>query len=546
MQVSRTHANNSKKPARGAAYARGLGLAAALAGGLVLTGCAVQPERLDREGIQDAMQRDQAILDRMADPITKPLTLDEALARALKYNLDNRVKLMEEALSEQGFELAKMDMLPVLAARAGYTSRSNVNASSSESVLTGTESLEPSTSVDDDRHYADLELSWNVLDFGVSYLKAKQEADRYLIAADARRNVMAKLLQQTRTAYWRAALTQKLSGRIDDLLEETGSELERMNQIQQRRLRAPMEVLQEKRQLLSVMRSLRSFKRSVDAAQIELAALINQPPGVHIELADTDDLPTLPELPVQDLEVLERVALAHSSDYTGQLYNARIAQREARKSLLRLLPGLEFSYGGHYDSNSFLYNDTWSQAGVRVSWNILRLFALGDLKAQNEARENLVEARRLAANMATVARVNLGWQQYRNALRDLELSDQFLNIDEQIADYSGQARSSNAMSGTQTLMNQARALNSVLTNSLDYVKAQDAYGGFLFSLGFNPVPEDYQSYDVRELSNRIGQAFAQWTRGPLPIQADSPWFSGDVAGSNQPPMVRADAESDRQ
>lgn len=543
MQVLKKNDTDSKSAVGGVASGRALGLAAVLLGGLAMAGCAVHPQPLDREQIHDALERDQQIIDGMAAPITAPLTLDEALARALKYNLDNRVKLMEEALSEQGFELAKMDMLPVLAARAGYADRSNVNASSSESVLTGTQSLEPSTSVDQERHYADLELSWNVLDFGVSYLKAKQEADRYLIAADARRNVMAKLLQQTRTAYWRAAVTQQLSDRIDGLLKETEAELDRMNEIQQRRLRAPMDVLQEKRQLLAVMRSLRSFQRSVDTAQIELAALINQPPGVHIELAESEQLPELPELPVQDLEVLERVALAHSSDYTGQLYNARIAQREARKSLLRLLPGLEFSYGGHYDSNSFLYNDTWSQAGVRVSWNILRLFAVGDLKAQNEARGNLVEARRLAANMATVARVNLGWQQYHNALRDLELSDQFLTIDEQIADYSGQARSSNAMSGTRTLMNQARALNSVLTNSLDYVKAQDAYGGFLFSLGFNPIPENYQSYDVRELSNRIGKAFAQWTSGPLPIQDDSPWFTENVAGSNQPPMARAETES---
>ncbi|MFP1683149.1 TolC family protein [Alloalcanivorax sp. C16-1] len=537
MQVSNKKHSSSRQAPRRAVSA--LALAVALAAGLAASGCAVNPQPLDRDQIHDAIEQDQAMMDAMADPITGPLTLDQALARALKYNLDNRVKLMEEALSERGFELAKMDMLPVLAARAGYNNRSNVNASSSESVLTGTQSLEPSTSVDQDRHYADLELSWNVLDFGVSYLKAKQEADRYLIAADSRRNVMAKLLQETRTAYWRAAVTQQLSARIDGLLEETGAELDRMNEIQQRRLRSPMDVLQEKRQLLAVMRSLRSFRRTVDAAQIELAALINQPPGVHIELADSEQLPELPELPVDDLDTLEQVALAHSSDYTGQLYNARIAQREARKSLLRLLPGLEFSYGGHYDSNSYLYNDTWAEAGVRVSWNLLRLLALGDIRAQNEARDNLVAARRLAANMATVARVNLGWQQYRNALNDLTLSNEFLTIDEQIADYSGQARSSNAMSGTQTLMNEARALNSVLTNSLDYVKAQDAYGGFLFSLGFNPVPENYQSFDVQALSNRINTAFAEWTSGPLPIEAGSPWFTENVAGSNQPPLARA-------
>lgn len=34
------------------------------------------------------------------EPLLHPLTLHEALARALRYNLDGRVKLIEEALSQ--------------------------------------------------------------------------------------------------------------------------------------------------------------------------------------------------------------------------------------------------------------------------------------------------------------------------------------------------------------------------------------------------------------------------------------------------------------
>ncbi|WP_368449246.1 TolC family protein [Cobetia amphilecti] len=524
--------NEKTETARALPESRGRGrlktlttMVAISAAGIALSACGtVQPQPLDRQDIATAIQGDEALFAQMTPAISEPLDLNHAMARALKYNLDNRVKLMEQALAEQSFNLAKMDMLPVLAANAGFTSRNNEDASSSENVRTGVQSLAQSTSVDKDRTDADLRLSWNVLDFGVSYLKAKQEADRFLIVKNARRDIMAKLLQQTRSAYWKAAVTQKLKPRIDALLVDTEQALAQLDQIQRERLRAPLDVLQEQRQLLSIMRNLKSLQRSVETSQIELASLINQAPNVEIPLQAPSELPELPPLPSNDLDVLERVALANSGEYVGQLYNARIAQREARKSMLRLLPSLEFSYSANYDSNSYLYNDTWAQAGVRVSWNIFRLFAIDEIKAQNEARDQMVEARRLASNMATLARVNLGWQQYQNSLDSLAIAQRFQALDEQIADFSKQARASRAISGTQSLLNQAKALNSVLSNSLAYADAQDAYGGFLFSLGFNPVPEDYQRYDVDTLASNLDASFRQWSGGSLPLQDPALWL----------------------
>ncbi|MBD9680864.1 TolC family protein, partial [Pseudomonas sp. PDM18] len=108
-------------------------------------------------------------------------TLNDALARAIKYNLEGRLKVMEQALASRQVDLATFDMLPRMALEAGYAGRNNVSASSSKSVLTNQQSLEPSTSQDRDRDVADLTMVWNVLDFGVSYVSAKQQADQRLI-----------------------------------------------------------------------------------------------------------------------------------------------------------------------------------------------------------------------------------------------------------------------------------------------------------------------------------------------------------------------------
>ena len=55
-------------------------------------------------------------------PITGPLTLAEAIARALKYNYDAELTRVEQTLQERQIDIAMAQMLPRLAASAGNIS----------------------------------------------------------------------------------------------------------------------------------------------------------------------------------------------------------------------------------------------------------------------------------------------------------------------------------------------------------------------------------------------------------------------------------------
>lgn len=144
-----------------------------------LAGCAVKPEPITTE-----QQVAQALSDRTQmfanqEPVRGTITLEEAIARALKYNLQQRVALLEQAMEDNLLGVQNLDMLlPKLTARAGMQTRDSVAASSSKSISSGRESLEPSTSQDQTTHTADLSLSWNVLDFGISYFNAKVQANK--------------------------------------------------------------------------------------------------------------------------------------------------------------------------------------------------------------------------------------------------------------------------------------------------------------------------------------------------------------------------------
>ena len=91
---------------------------------VLATGCAsVQPVALAPQDMQAQQQKDTEAMRKDVAPIHGPLTLNEAMARALKYNLDRRAKMMEEALAMGQLDVAKFDMLPKLMAQAGYAYR---------------------------------------------------------------------------------------------------------------------------------------------------------------------------------------------------------------------------------------------------------------------------------------------------------------------------------------------------------------------------------------------------------------------------------------
>jgi outer membrane protein TolC len=91
----------------------------------LLAGCAVKPEPLTLSDLQTTAERNFQTVDADQEPVAAPIDLYEAMARALKYNLDYKVELMDEALKSRELDLSRYDMLPQLVASGGYAGRNN-------------------------------------------------------------------------------------------------------------------------------------------------------------------------------------------------------------------------------------------------------------------------------------------------------------------------------------------------------------------------------------------------------------------------------------
>ncbi len=477
-------------------------MAAAVA--LVLTGCAITPEPFTQDEQLQQLKTDRAEMFDGQEALSGPLTLNEAIARAIKYNLDHRLKLMEEALSQRQLDLSSYSMLPRLTASAGYVGRDTYAASSSMDIATRTQSLVPSTSQDRQRDVADLSFTWNVLDFGVSYYQAKQNADRTLIMQERRRKVVHSLMQQVRHAYWLALGAQQMEERIPGLLMEIEQALENSRKIERENLLSPLETLNYQRQLLDTLRQLEAVRDELGQARPRLAALLNLAPGQPFKLAAPAEL-TVPTLSAS-LEEMEERALLNRPELIEARYNERIGALETRKALARLMPGLELNFGSHYDSNSFLVYNQWTDVGLRVSWNLVNLLSGPAMMSAAEAQLDVARAQRLALNMAVLSQVHVAYRSFVGNKRQFELARNLEKVDLGILEHTRNATRNDAQGKLTEIRAATGALFSQLRLYQSYGALHNAYGAIQATLGSDPLPDTVAAHDIATLAGAVAAA----------------------------------------
>ncbi|MBF0153010.1 MAG: TolC family protein [Magnetococcales bacterium] len=506
-------------------------LARLLAGAILLVlpaGCMVQPQALTEAEQVQLVEADQTRMFQGQDPMPEAVTIYDAMARAIKYNLDHRLKLMEEMLSRNQLDLARAEMLPGVVTSAGYTSRSNLSASSSQSVQTGTTSLESSTSQNRDIEQADLALTWNLLDFGVSYFRARQDADRLLITEERKRKVIQNLLREIRFAFWRAWGAQSLEREIEQALRETSAGLATINHIEQERLRPPLEILRYRRSVLEIVVQLEKLRDDMAAARIELAPLMNVPPGISYRLAAQE--PALSAFPTDlPLEALERLALRNRPELREENYQARISTEETHKAMARLFPGLEMSLTGDYNSNSFQVNHRWAEAGLHLSWNLINLATAPQRWQWAKAQESVADTRRLALHMAILSQVHIAWRQYLTALQQYRRAMDLSTIDQEILHHVTTQYNSAAEGRLEQVRNRIKVVLTRLQQNQALAQLENTLGQLQVAVGTDPLPPNVAENNLVALSQNIEKKLTQWDQAllqqraaPLPPTNTSP------------------------
>ena len=281
--------------------------------GVVATGCSVAPSPMGELEVEARARDYSSRLTQDQEPISGAIDLYEAMSRALKFNLDQRVEEMETALRLKELDLSHYNALPNIIANSGYFARNNDSASSSFNVLTGTQNFGASTSQERSMVSRDITFSWNILDFGLSYVRARQAADKFLIAQEMRRKVVHRVIEDVRTAYWRAVSGEVLLGKLKSLEARVKAAQSSSKLIASERSASPITAVTYERELVEIKRVINELVRDLAVAKTQLSALMNVMPGTSFSLT----VPPRQQVKLklnQSIDQLVHTALTHRAE----------------------------------------------------------------------------------------------------------------------------------------------------------------------------------------------------------------------------------------
>ncbi|MBZ0094380.1 MAG: TolC family protein [Sulfuricella sp.] len=488
--------------------------AASAAAALLLAGCAsLQPEALRSAEIAETAHADKLALARGVEPLNGPLTLEDAIARAIKYNAERRLKAMEEAIAAGTLDVGRYDMLPKLVAAAGYHSRNNDLTTRSKDSVTGAPSLaNPFISSDRSASTTDLGFSWSLLDFGQSYYAARQNADRVLIAAEHRRKSLHNLIQDVRTAYWRVVAAQQLIGTLRSTIAEAEAALADARQAENERQRSPVEPLRYQRQVLENLRLLETIEQELSTARIELAALASLPLAHSFTVVEPAAGVNTVWLDVS-VDKMEERALLNNPDLRESIYNGRIAQQETRRTLLKIFPGLSFNYAVKTSNDSYLINQNWNEVGAQLSLNLLGLLAAPAQMRLADAGVMLADQKRMTTQMAVLTQLHIARLQYANAAHQFARADAIAAVDARLAGHVANQEEAGKQTRLDRVAQQTATILSQLRRYQALSNAQTAAAKLQATLGLEPLIGAQEDIPLADLRAAVGRAIVAWNSG---------------------------------
>ncbi len=473
--------------------------------GPVLASCGVSPAPLTT-GQLATQASDQ--LNRVAanqEPISGPVSLHEAMARALKYNLDFRVETMQQSLRVTELSLAHYNMLPNLVANSGYAARNNYLSTGELNLKTGNETEPRATSQERGILTADLTFSWSILDFGLSYIRAKQAADRVLIAEESRRKVVQRIIEDVRTAFWRAISSERMAKKLAELESRTRTALENARWLHTKGDTSPITALTYERELVEIKRTAQELQRELSVAKTQLAALMNVPPETTFSLSG----PELGEKPPplgDDAQSMTEFALQHRAELRDVTYQRRINKLEAQAALLELLPGIQLYAGENFDDNKYLLHGNWLTWGAKASWNVMRAFQYPTKRRVIDAQDQLLDARSLALTMAIMTQVHVSRIRYGLVSKELATARDYLDVQTRLVTQIRNEAKAERISEQTLIREEMNTLVAEVKRDIAFASVQNAYANIHSSAGLDPYGEFVDvSLGVKELSEKLRQ-----------------------------------------
>lgn len=432
-----------------------------------------------------------------------PLTLNKAISVGLENNLDYRINKMMADIKNEKVLADKFRMLPDLNVDGRIRRRDEHNQTEYVNLETGETSLGQSVSEELTSKVISASLSWNILDFGISYFRARQS----FYDAEVKR---MEIIRQAQTlaldiaiAYRKAALWEKDLMRIREIEDEVKIYRNKLAQMVDQKRMDPMEVKKMEKKIADLSVTAGRMQVELSNARTELCRLMGVHPMTSFEIdgeAFQDALEAIPDPKDLDPEKLELISLKNRLELYAEDLRVKIQQDEAKAQLLSMFPGISFTNTHNYDDNKYLKNNYWYTIGTSVMWN---LFSIPSKYVNWKMQEGHIEVKKLERVMLTagvIVQAHMALHDFRAKKKMFQLQNDSFVLSKELLDMSKEhhelGRLSDAALTEQMIENAATKL--VRDRSL--MDLLNAYDALLVALGL-----DYSRWEenLEKMSNDL-------------------------------------------
>jgi outer membrane protein TolC len=498
---------------------------------IFLAGCAVTPAPIPVTDRFQQAQRDIKELFASQENLPGVLDFNQALARGLKYNLDYRIKLVNNALQAGQLTVAEMTMFPSLTTTGSLYKRNNTYASFG--VTSSGQPTDVLTSTPNTIRSLREGLSWNILDFGVSYVKAKQQGDRVLIAKEESRKQLQQLAQDIRIAYWKAYSAQQLFGEVTAFQKELLKAKITLDIALRDKVVPKEEILNFQAALLQSDRNLIQLKYKLDKATLDLKHLLNipldqkiilaPPPGAISNIQDLHDL---------DFRKLDAITLVNRPELRGQDYQKHIAQLGVKLAIVQALPGITLNEGWNYNSNKYLVNTQWVDRSIDVSWNLLNLASLPATYSAANTQIKYEQLKLMALTLTVLTETRYAYAHYDSVSKEYHVAHRLTENANALYTLMKNRNLSSLASNQQVIIAKLHAITARMDEDLVLADLSTALGELYLSAGFDILPLNITGKPIAETTAMIKQNFAVQNIRDFKSYVNNTY--NELFGNNQP------------
>lgn len=452
---------------------------------LPFTGCTNTPVALDSEEHYSLLKQDQGNAAEFENQTLK-LTLAEALDRAVKANLDARVAEMETLVQQKNVTLKELEALPSLSYTRSLKERSNDGASSSRSVMSGLQSLEPSQSSDRRRFVTEASANWDLMNAVVTLAEADRMRDETGIAVSRYTKVIQNIERDVYAAYWRAWAYQQTYKQTAGMLAASRKQLANLDSAVGKKLISTDEGGDKIAELTNRMRTLQEASAALSLSETELKTLLSFPQSTQLHLErpprHDGDIKTLLKAETIDQEW---TALKSRPEMREEVLQKNVAIKNIHHEILKTFPGGQLIANYSSDTNSFLEEDEWTDFSVSVVQNLLNILTLPARFHAAQERENLADARRKALNAAIVAQVHLGKIRLENTRQNYMTASTSANAAYKKSVAKRAKAKTGFSSGQDVVLSGLDSQIEILRRHIANADMQDSYAAMINTLGQN-------------------------------------------------------------